>query len=441
MGKELLLLGVGQYGINSGSDFMDLMFSEHGIDPNGKINPLFETPNFNSIFFQENKDKKYSPRSCFIDLEPESLNYVRRGYNGNSYDSRNLINGNSGSSNNWTIGHYGEESTKLIDNILDSVRKQVEKCDCLQGFLVFHSLEGGTGSGLGTLIQSKLREDYPDRVFSSMTHLPNISETPNSISGIYNTVLSMHQLIENLDLVHLCDNPSLTNIIKNERNIEDINYHHLNELTSYFLSTLTSSMRFGGDQNIDLRKFCVNLILFPRLHFFEPLQYSHPFTKNIIDNEPYNIISNLFQKKNSFFGHHLDTFTSLTNSMIFRGNFSVPNIELEWSTYHNKNSSYFTEFINQPMIISQVYIPPPPMDFHSILSSNSSTLQKYMEKITKLFISHFKRKSFIYHYLNAGLDEMEFAEAEANLNDLISEYKMYFEIGNEEPYNDEDIEY
>ena len=39
-----------------------------------------------------------------------------------------------------------------------------ESCDCLQGFQLSHSLGGGTGAGMGTLLISKLREEYPDRM-------------------------------------------------------------------------------------------------------------------------------------------------------------------------------------------------------------------------------------------------------------------------------------
>jgi hypothetical protein len=47
---------------------------------------------------------------------------------------------------------------ELVDTIMDVARKQVEACDAFQGFQVIHSLGGGTGSGLGTLLLSKLRE-------------------------------------------------------------------------------------------------------------------------------------------------------------------------------------------------------------------------------------------------------------------------------------------
>ena len=38
------------------------------------------------------------------------------------------------------------------------VRRQTENCDALQGFQLLHSLGGGTGAGLGSLLLSKFRE-------------------------------------------------------------------------------------------------------------------------------------------------------------------------------------------------------------------------------------------------------------------------------------------
>ena len=37
-------------------------------------------------------------------------------------------------------------------------------------------------------------------------------------------------------------------------------------------------------------------------------------------------------------------------------------------------------------------------------------------------MSQFRRKAFLYHYTDLGMDEMEFTEAESNVNDLLSEY-------------------
>ena len=60
----------------------------------------------------------------------------------------------------------------VIDAVLDVVRKEAEGCDCLQGFTMTHSLGGGTGSGMGTLLISKIREEYPDRVMCTYSGAP-----------------------------------------------------------------------------------------------------------------------------------------------------------------------------------------------------------------------------------------------------------------------------
>jgi hypothetical protein len=74
--------------------------------------------------------------------------------------------------NNWAKGHY-TEGAELVDAVLDVLRKEAEGCDCLQGFQLAHSLGGGTGSGLGTLLISKIREEYPDRIMNTFSVVPS----------------------------------------------------------------------------------------------------------------------------------------------------------------------------------------------------------------------------------------------------------------------------
>jgi len=75
-------------------------------------------------------------------------------------------------------GHY-TEGAELIDSVLDVVRKEAEGCDCLQGFQLCHSLGGGTGAGMGTLLISKVREEYPDRIMETFSVIPSpkVSDT------------------------------------------------------------------------------------------------------------------------------------------------------------------------------------------------------------------------------------------------------------------------
>ena len=98
--------------------------------------------------------------------------HVRSGPFGQIFRPDNFVFGQSGAGNNWAKGHH-TEGAELVDSVLDVVRKESEGCDCLQGFQLTHSLGGGTGSGMGTLLISKIREEYPDRIMNTFSVVPS----------------------------------------------------------------------------------------------------------------------------------------------------------------------------------------------------------------------------------------------------------------------------
>lgn len=100
------------------------------------------------------------------------MDSVRSGPFGQIFRPDNFVFGQSGAGNNWAKGHY-TEGAELVDSVLDVVRKEAESCDCLQGFQLTHSLGGGTGSGMGTLLISKIREEYPDRIMVTFSVVPS----------------------------------------------------------------------------------------------------------------------------------------------------------------------------------------------------------------------------------------------------------------------------
>ena len=100
------------------------------------------------------------------------MDFVRSGPFGNIFRPDNFIFTQRGAGGNWAKGRY-TESAELMDSVLDVVRKEAEGCDCLQGFQLTHSLGGGTGSGIGTLLISKIREEFPDKVMSTYSVVPS----------------------------------------------------------------------------------------------------------------------------------------------------------------------------------------------------------------------------------------------------------------------------
>ena len=57
-----------------------------------------------------------------------------------------MITGKEDAANNYARGHYtiGKEQ---IDLSMEKIRRLADQCNGLQGFVVFHSFGGGTGSG------------------------------------------------------------------------------------------------------------------------------------------------------------------------------------------------------------------------------------------------------------------------------------------------------
>ena len=102
-------------------------------------------------------------------------------------------------------------------------------------------------------------------------------------------------------------------------------------------------------------------------------------------------------------------------------------------------------------------IPPRGLKMASTFIGNSTAIQELFKRISEQFTAMFRRKvrfkvvswptgpnvnilfqAFLHWYTGEGMDEMEFTEAESNLNDLVSEYQQYQEALAEDEYMDEE---
>lgn len=99
----------------------------------------------------------------------------------------------------------------------------------------------------------------------SVVPSPKVSDT---VVEPYNATLSVHQLVENADECMILDNEALYDICFRTLKLTTPTFGDLNHLISAVMSGITCCLRFPGQLNSDLRKLAVNLIPFPRLHFF-----------------------------------------------------------------------------------------------------------------------------------------------------------------------------
>ena len=91
----------------------------------------------------------------------------------------------------------------------------------------------------------------------------------------------------------------------------------------------------------------------------------------------------------------------------------------------NKNSSYFVEWIPNNVKTAVCDIPPRGLKMSATFIGNSTAIQELFKRVSEQFTAMFRRKAFLHWYTGEGMDEMEFTEAESNMNDLVSEYQQY----------------
>ncbi len=115
----------------------------------------------------------------------------------------------------------------------------------------------------------------------------------------------------------------------------------------------------------------------------------------------------------------------------------VQEVDEQMLNVQNKNSSYFVEWIPNNVKSSVCDIPPKGLKMSATFIGNSTAIQEMFKRVSEQFTAMFRRKAFLHWYTGEGMDEMEFTEAESNMNDLVSEYQQYQDASAEE---DVDVE-
>lgn len=159
---------------------------------------------------------------------------------------------------------------------MDKIRRLADNCSGLQGFFVFHSFGGGTGSGFGALLLERLSTDYGKKSKLEFCVYP-APQLSSSIVEPYNSILTTHTTLEHSDcsfmvslLITLScrcahynikvDNEAIYDICKKNLGVSQPGFTNLNRLIAQVVSSITASLRFDGSLNVDLNEFQTNLV-------------------------------------------------------------------------------------------------------------------------------------------------------------------------------------
>ena len=283
MPREIITLQVGQCGNQIGGEFWKQLCLEHGITPDGTLrDPPNGVPldDRKDVFFYQSDDDHYIPRALLIDLEPRVVNKLaHHGPYHALFNPENLFvaQDGGGAGNNWASGfRQGEEHHEVV---LDMMDREADNSDSLEGFVLCHSIAGGTGSGMGSYLLERLNDHYPKKLVQTYSVFPSWADQSDVVVQPYNSLLSMKRLILNADAVVVLDNTALNRIAVDRLRIENPSVDHLNSLVATIMAASTTTLRYPGYMNNDWIGLLASLIPTPRCHFlmtgYTPLSLNH----------------------------------------------------------------------------------------------------------------------------------------------------------------------
>ncbi|KAI9207169.1 Tubulin/FtsZ, GTPase domain-containing protein [Polychytrium aggregatum] len=120
--------------------------------------------------------------------------------------------GSSGRGNNWAFGYADLEGH--VENVLESYRRSVEAQSSYDGCMLIHSIAGGTGSGFGSRLVERLRDDYLKGYIFNSAVVPFASG--ETALQHYNSLLSLSWMQRHSDFIGLFPNDMMMSSIQRQ---------------------------------------------------------------------------------------------------------------------------------------------------------------------------------------------------------------------------------
>lgn len=431
--NNTIVISVGQAGNQIAASFWKTLCQEHGIDPMNGQTVGGQPPRGNwSSFFTQLGDRgsgSFVPRAVMCDLEPSVIDEVKAS-TGSLFNPANLLTRSEGAGGNFAVGYLGE-GREMLPTVMARITHEIDKCDNVGGVILLHSLGGGTGSGLGSLIIEAIKEQRPEVPILSCAILPS-PQVSSVVTEPYNTVFALNTLRRLADSCLIFDNEALFELANRKWNIENPTVDDLNLLITEVLTGLTASMRFSGflTVEISLRELLTNLVPQPSLHFlmcaFAPL--TPPDRSKFEEMNVEDMIRSLFANDSVFAACSPMEGRFLSTAVLYRG-IMEDKPQADASLAAVKETLPLTYWI--PTAFKIGYVEQAGMNHRKsmVMLANNTEISRVLDRICVNFDKLWQRKAFANWYLNEGMSEQQINDMRASVQELIQLYQVAEESG------------
>ncbi|XP_053310568.1 tubulin delta chain [Spea bombifrons] len=447
---SIVTVQLGQCGNQIGYELFDVIHND--LNHNTGLCSRRENDHYQEVcmerFFSEEESGDFVTRAVLVDMEPKVISQTMSMATRSGkwkYDQKSHFSQKQGSGNNWANG-YCVHGPKHQDVVMDLVRKQVEKCDRLAGFFTIMSMAGGTGSGMGTYVTRCLRDAYPNSFLLNEVIWPY--GTGEVIVQNYNSILTLFHLYLSSDALLVHENDIIHKVCSQLMNIKQISFRDVNkviahQLGSVFQPAYTSDGASQYSRN-PLGELMACLVPHPEFKMLglrnipqmseHSLAYSTFTWQGLTKHLRQMLIANAKMEEGinwqvrpssrpteeKFSSRRELLFnTSLANLTILRGK-DLHSASLE----SFRDPALYTSWL-PPDDAYTVWKTPKSFNKYeksATLVSNSQYLLKPLDNIVSKAWNMFASKAYIHQYTKFGIEEEEFLESFATLEQIISSY-------------------
>ncbi|ETO31082.1 tubulin alpha-1 chain [Reticulomyxa filosa] len=418
--REILTIEIGQAGIQLGNAIWEQYCAEHDVDNTGKRKDERSRDDPLTTFFEE------------TNLEPSVIDNVINGPLAALFSREFLLSGKEDAANNFARGFYSI-GRQMMDKVNDKIRKIIENVDSLMGFMIVHSIGGGTGSGLGSLILERLVMDYRKKSKIGFDIYPS-STLSTCVIEPYNALLATHCLVDRVDVSLVLDNEAIYDICQNKLLITKPDVNNLNRLISKVISSMTAYIRFKTELSVSWNELSSALVPFPRIPFLTT-GMSPIVPKTHVSSTSYtlqDIVDQCFKPSNwlvqyTDFDPIEDKYMALT--LNFRGDIKSKEANAGYVWLKTNNKISLIDWC--PIRLNLHEIPAASLEVDDIgawtkstvmIANNTAIPRMFTKRIVEKFDYLYSQRAFVHWYIREKMEETEFLEARQNLKFLEKDY-------------------